>query len=164
MRSTADSWEFPPPAGEGRSKGCRWWQKRASNEETRSGSASFVDGGSGGWSQRRKQRQGADAKSAPDKNLAVFNCDLRVYVDVVRMSNTGNPSPPKKKPHPLLQACGLFSIFNCMCLPPSTGNCLSASAYFSTVTLVMCGLAPSYQYRKPSMSTLSPTFSSFTAL
>ncbi len=110
MRSTADSWEFPPPAGEGRSKGCRWWQKRASNEETRSGAASFVDGGSGGWSQRRKQRQGADAKSAPVKNLAVFNCDLRVYIDVVRMSNTGNPSPPKKTASPPPGMRSLFHI------------------------------------------------------
>ena len=35
--------------------------------------------------------------------------------------------------------------------------------YFTT-TLVMCGFAPSYQYRKPCISTTSPTFSASTAL
>lgn len=36
--------------------------------------------------------------------------------------------------------------------------------YFAAFTDVMCGLAPLYQYRKPSMSILSPTFSALTAL
>ena len=35
---------------------------------------------------------------------------------------------------------------------------------YLTVTEVMCGLTPSYQYRKPSMSTVSPTFRASTAL
>ena len=36
--------------------------------------------------------------------------------------------------------------------------------YFAAFTDVMCGLAQLYQYRKPSMSILSPTFSALTAL
>ncbi len=35
---------------------------------------------------------------------------------------------------------------------------------FNYFTAVMCGLAPSYQYRKPSRSTVSPTFRADTAL
>ena len=42
--------------------------------------------------------------------------------------------------------------------------CFIKRINYLTVTPVMCGFTPSYQYRKPSISTLSPTFKFFTAL
>lgn len=43
------------------------------------------------------------------------------------------------------------------------GGAMCICFYSAGVTAVMCGFTPSYQYRKPSMSILSPIFSALTA-